>query len=82
MIEEDKRELQKILDQGCQILDDQNNKTRQFEENIKDSDKNSLILSRLFEVRVIGTKGELLPGHNDDEQIKIEEDTYSNLISI
>ena len=57
------------------------NKIRQFEEN-KNSDKNSLILSRLFEVGVINTEEELVSSHNEDEQISIESETDSNLITI
>ena len=48
----------------------------------KDSDKNSLILSRLFDVGVIDTEGKLLLSHNEVEQIYIEEDSDSNLINI
>ena len=61
-------ELLKIFEQRCQIVDDFKNKINQFEEN-KVSNKNSLILSRLFDVGVINTEGELLSGHNEDEQI-------------
>ena len=46
-------------------VDDLKNKIRLFKEN-KDSYKNSLILSKLFDAEVINTEEELLSSNNED----------------
>ena len=67
MIEEEKKELQNSHEQRFQVINNLKDKIKQFEEKLKESDNNSLILSRLFDAGVIDAEGELLPNHNKDE---------------
>ena len=69
MIEKEKREYQKKIEQINQIVNDLKTKIRQFEEKFKDIDIIFSKLSQLFDVGVINTEWDILSCYNEDEKI-------------
>ena len=65
--EEEKKEIGSQFDRKNQVISDLQNQIKEFEDKIKDSDKNASILARLFEGGIIDEDGELLVDQREEE---------------
>ena len=65
--EEEKKEIGSQFDRKNQVISDLQSQIKEFEDKIKDSDKNASILARLFEGGIIDEDGELLVDQREEE---------------